>query len=125
MEIYHNIAAKNSDSDEGQLNKPKNPTKICEEVQVEMDEIPPLKIAEELNQYINYQRDRCDKTTQNIDAYDPPEAPRTISCYSKNYELPTIASKMKQAAKYYLNTFNFKVSIDVKKKNHLHIDLVW
>lgn len=127
MEIYHNLAAKNSDSDEGQLNRPKKPMTRSEEIQVDTNfrieeeadehivEVPPLRIPERINQGLNTHRDfiHCltsDKVTQNEEVYEPPEAPRTVSCYSKNYELPTIASRMKQAAKYYLNTFNFKVS---------------
>lgn len=86
-------------------------------VEEENGKVPPLRIPEKMNG-IDGQRNmnfniRCDKMTQNEDAYEPPEAPRTVSCYSKNYELPTIASRMKQAAKYYLNTFNFKVSMAI------------
>lgn len=121
VEIYHNLAAKNSDSDECQLNKSKKPTTRCEEIQVDtvteegVGEVPPLIIPDKVSQYVETNKNAttgilCDKTTQNEDCYEPPEAPRTVSCYSKNYELPTIASRMKQAAKYYLNTFNFKVS---------------
>lgn len=116
VEIYHNIAAKHSDSDEGQINKTKKITRKSEEIQADTGDVPPIKIPDQINQCVDTQMDiiysmRCDKTTQNEEIYEPPEAPRTVSCYSKNYELPTIASRMKQAAKYYLNTFNFKVSI--------------
>lgn len=124
VEIYHNLAAKNSDSDEGQLNKTKKATTRCEETQVdiniqnEVDKVPPLIIPNRVNPHAETNIDepnglRCDRTTRIGDAYNPPEAPRTVSCYSKNYELPTIASRMKQAAKYYLNTFNFKVSFKI------------
>lgn len=115
VEIYHNIAAKNSDSDEGQINKPKKTIPRSEEIQVEISDVPPLKLPLKVDQFCEtqpnfIQSDRCHKITQNEGCYDPPEAPRTISSYIKNYELPTIASRMKQAAKYYMNTFNFKVS---------------
>lgn len=127
MEIYHNLAAKNSDSDDGQLNKTKKPPTRSEETQADIrntcveretlvKEVPPLNIPDKPIQGLDNRGDESstltrDKITQNEDVYEPPEAPRTVSCYSKNYELPTIASRMKQAAKYYLNTFNFKVSI--------------
>lgn len=118
MEIYHNIAAKNSDSDEGHLVKSRRPTRRTEDVQVQFDceQTLPHKATEKISQGIETAGEiihsvRCDKMTQNEEAYEVIDPPRTISCYSKNYELPTIASRMKQAAKYYLNTFNFKVSI--------------
>ncbi|XP_060519858.1 uncharacterized protein LOC132698040 [Cylas formicarius] len=82
IEIYHNEAVKHSDSDESHAKKSR-----------QRDEVPPLDVAVD--------QERC--------RYETPEAPRTVvSCYSRNYELPTVASRMKQVAKSYLSTLNFK-----------------
>lgn len=77
VEIYHNDAVKNSDSDESNLKKSRQ--------------------KEDL-------KDQRSEFTYVIG--DPP---KTLSCvYSKNYELPTVASRMKQVAKSYLGTLNLK-----------------
>lgn len=83
VEIYHNDAVKHSDSDESNLKK----SRQKEELSV---------------------KDQRSEFTYVIG--DPPDAPRTtLSCvYSKNYELPTVASRMKQVAKSYLGTLNLK-----------------
>lgn len=126
MEIYHNIAAKNSDSDEGNLQKSK--TKRLSPTQARKNpsnrtskffdnDVPPIDIPEK-KELLNGQEGEGDAPAPPLESLrslevsnlEPLQAPRTeISCYSKNYELPTIASRMKQVAKSYLNSFTFKV----------------
>lgn len=127
MEIYHNTAAKNSDSDEGNLQKSKIKRLSVNQIRKNAssrilnksfaNEVPPLDIPEK-NETIGHQEGEGDapvlplETLQSLEQtnLEPLQAPRTeISCYSKNYELPTIASRMKQVAKSYLSSFTFKV----------------
>ncbi|KAJ8931568.1 hypothetical protein NQ314_015515 [Rhamnusium bicolor] len=78
-------------------------------------EIPPLNISEKPEPVLQM-RDHeqiiispVPHQIVEVDNFEPPQAPRTeITTYSKNYELPTIASRMKQVAKSYLNSFSFK-----------------
>nr|CAI5869193.1 unnamed protein product [Callosobruchus analis] len=123
VEIYHNVAARNSDSDETNFNKRKSKMRQAANStrQPEVD-IPPLNISEHLREgRSNCVEQKVSHTATvgtNVvvpqcldfdqDDYEPPEAPRNDKCYYKSYELPTIASRMKQAAKTYMNTFNFK-----------------
>ncbi|KAJ8967736.1 hypothetical protein NQ317_009798 [Molorchus minor] len=115
VEIYHNNAAKNSDSDET-TGKPKQQV-VNDNNQSFVNDIPPLEIPdkiENVGKVQNYGNSTCPRLAviqngRTDVCYDPPEAPRTEgSCFSKNYELPTIASKMKQVAKSYLTSFNLK-----------------
>lgn len=93
--------------------------KHSEDVETTPDNVPPLNI---LNPIKNEPYPHVPEVkpeviaslptkTSRATTYEPPDAPRTVSCYSKNYELPTIASRLKQVAKCYLNTFNFKVIV--------------
>ncbi|KAG5888434.1 hypothetical protein JTB14_020209 [Gonioctena quinquepunctata] len=115
VEIYHNMEAKSSDSDEGN-NKNKDRGARTQSNNVSEAEIPPLDISKQNKTMQIFKENGGSRSAgmrQNVNAecyYDPPEAPRTSqSCCYRNYELPTIASKMKQVAKSYLSTFNFKV----------------
>lgn len=124
VEIYHNNAAKNSDSDEGNLQKsrakrlPVNQSKKTTSSRfLSVNEVPPIDIPEPA-EVVGHQDDEMDapvlplETLRSLEPcnLEPLQAPRTeISCYSKNYELPTIASRMKQVAKSYLGSFTFKV----------------
>ncbi|XP_044766479.1 uncharacterized protein LOC123322595 [Coccinella septempunctata] len=97
VEIYHNNAAKESDSEEE-----KNRSKI--HVKVKSDGVPHIKIP-------CHDCGDC-KETKNCnhlreESYEEPNAPRAFYA-NKSYELPTIASKMKQAVKLDFNMFNFK-----------------
>nr|CAH7754425.1 unnamed protein product [Callosobruchus chinensis] len=122
VEIYHNAAARNSDSDDTNFNKRKSKIRqaTSSTMQTEVD-IPPLNIIEQLRDGRNGCVEQKVSHTATVgtkvlpqcldfdqDDHGPPQAPRTGKCYYKNYELPTIASRMKQAAKTYINTFNFK-----------------
>ncbi|XP_022918653.2 uncharacterized protein [Onthophagus taurus] len=146
VEIYHNVAAKDTDSDEsarGDIAKRKSkdrkfksssetvPSYTFDEQSSELIEPRPqtqqnVKTHSQLTQsqltqkyyqqnvsqgdpgVLNYQR-QLSPIDENT--YSEPNAPR-MECYnnmitcSRNYELPTIASKMKQVAKRYLREFN-------------------
>ncbi|KAH1003556.1 uncharacterized protein LOC109544910 isoform X1 [Dendroctonus ponderosae] len=114
VEIYHNKAVKNSDSDESNLKKSRQHDRAKSEM-VEND-IPPLNIqaanAGKSQQYDQSAKSdsACPNGFRNSFSCDPPHVPRTTisCCYSRNYELPTVASKMKQVAKSYLGTLNLK-----------------
>ncbi|KAJ8959437.1 hypothetical protein NQ318_022129, partial [Aromia moschata] len=126
VEIYHNNAVKNSDSDEGHQIAARLRSRVQHKKYVDsshsnkslINEIPPLNIQER-NEHVSSKvqtygnNPMCPRLdllqAVKPEGYEPPQAPRTeVSCYSKNYELPTIASKMKQVAKSYLNSFNLK-----------------
>ncbi|XP_045463348.1 uncharacterized protein LOC123673011 [Harmonia axyridis] len=97
VEIYHNNAAKESDSEEE-----KNRTKV--QMKVKTDNIPHIKIP---CHDCGDCKDMKNCSHMREDSYDEPHAPR--ACYTnRSYELPTIASKMKQAVKLDFNMFNFK-----------------
>ncbi|KAJ8919992.1 hypothetical protein NQ315_006522 [Exocentrus adspersus] len=119
VEIYHNVAAKNSDSDEGNLQRSKTRRHGATQIKPHVNKslVPPIDLPEK----DGYQREEGEGDAPAIHLgsvhsgdphdvdVDPLPAPRTeLSCYSKNYELPTIASRMKQVAKSYLNSFTFK-----------------
>lgn len=75
--------------------------------------IPPLKIGDGSDQYHQYSIDNSIKNNSELSPiqendYLEPEAERNDYCFTKNYELPTIASKMKQVPKSYLRTFDFR-----------------
>ncbi|KAL1516945.1 hypothetical protein ABEB36_000772 [Hypothenemus hampei] len=95
VEIYHNDAVKHSDSDESNVKKQQEERPKGEE------EIPPLQIAETMKENHEFS---CNNP------FDSLYAPRTTvsCCYNKNYELPTVASKMKQVTRNYLGTLNLK-----------------
>lgn len=111
VEIYHNKAVKNSDSDESNLKKSRQQDRIITE-----NFIPPLNIptqnAIKGPLYDNSAKSdsACPNGFRNSFSCDPPHQPRTTvsCCYSRNYELPTVASKMKQVAKSYMGTLNLK-----------------
>lgn len=66
--------------------------------------VPPLQI-QEMNGSLRNEL----SPIQEIDYLEPPAAPRTeYSSCTRNYELPTIASKMKQVCKSYLRSFDFR-----------------
>ncbi|KAK9885846.1 hypothetical protein WA026_013725 [Henosepilachna vigintioctopunctata] len=95
VEIYHNNAAKETDSEEE-----RNKNKI--QVKIKTDIVPHLNI-------VGHDCGDVKVGPQHIheESYEEPHAPR--NCYTnKSYELPTIASKMKQAVKLDFNMFNFK-----------------
>ncbi|XP_064214651.1 uncharacterized protein LOC103313194 isoform X2 [Tribolium castaneum] len=81
VEIYHNNAVKQTKSSDSDINKKKP------KVEPDVEVVPPLNIGENDNQ-----------VDQNKGV---------VSIY-KNYTLPTISSRMKQAAKYYMHSFNIK-----------------
>ncbi|XP_023027721.2 uncharacterized protein [Leptinotarsa decemlineata] len=113
VEIYHNKEAKSSDSDEGN-NKSREKSSKQQSTVMTAEDVPPLNIPNQKTNRLSNENVKCSSegVRQHIDPdcyYDPPEAPRTVqSCCYRSYELPTIASKMKQVAKSYLHTFNFK-----------------
>lgn len=112
VEIYHNDAVKHSDSDESNMKKSRQQHERSDPSNSRLiDEIPPLNIN------LLHPKDQVVKselaypnTYGHPFAFEPPNAPRTTvsCCYSKNYELPTVASKMKQVAKSYLGSLNLK-----------------
>ncbi|XP_076263442.1 uncharacterized protein LOC143198215 isoform X2 [Rhynchophorus ferrugineus] len=121
VEIYHNDAVKHSDSDESNMKKSRQQERMGQKMSYE---VPPLHIDEpdlgNNSKETSEEKKDSSKTCHtyqngyNHDLmhqpyFDPPQAPRTMSCcYSKNYELPTVASKMKQVAKRYLGSLNLK-----------------
>ncbi|XP_044254088.1 uncharacterized protein LOC123004745 [Tribolium madens] len=84
VEIYHNNAVKQTKSSDSDINKKKH--KVGEKVETDVEVIPPLNIEENENQDQNK---------------------GVVSIY-KNYTMPTISSRMKQAAKFYMHSFNIK-----------------
>lgn len=115
VELYHNKAVKGSDSDV-ELNKDKkkkrkrekkieDEIKVEQEVKVEENIVPPLDIKTiEKKPHKNISELVATQPETN---YQEPAAPRTqCSVFSKSYNLPTIASKLKEVAKTYLHAFN-------------------
>lgn len=103
VELYHNAAIKESDSDDSNnaANKEKKHQKLSREVA-----IPPLAISSKILAC-------CGNTGEYKEMeYTEPAAPRALSnvysIISRNYELPTIASKLKEVAKSYLHAFNLR-----------------
>ncbi|CAH1105381.1 unnamed protein product [Psylliodes chrysocephalus] len=100
VEIFHNKEAKSSDSDEGNSHK-KNHHMTCDgdHLDVPNPDVPLLQLenCEDAND-MNMQSKRLAQRMITGDYYDPPEAPRLhINYCQKSYQLPTIASRMKQA----------------------------
>ncbi|XP_063920268.1 uncharacterized protein LOC135135193 isoform X2 [Zophobas morio] len=84
VEIYHNTAVKETKSSDSDIPKQRNSSK-SKKAETDVNLIPPLKI------------ERNENDNQEI-----------VSSSYKNYTQPTISSRMKQAAKYYMNSFNIK-----------------
>lgn len=107
VELYHNKAAKTSDSDDEEDKEKKKKHKINKSSQQKPEDevVPPLEINNEKKHYKHIKQiTEPEKKTD----YQEPAAPRTqCSLLSKSYELPTIASKLKEVAKSYLQAFNF------------------
>lgn len=125
VELYHNKALSlGSDSDENnhepkidaKISKkknlehkvvlPKNCFKTQASVADSSESVPPLKIQEMADNYDIVKNELS--PIQEIDYNEPPLARTEFSTCTKNYELPTIASKMKQVAKCYLRGFDFR-----------------
>lgn len=86
VEIYHNNAVKQSKSSESDITKKKLQI-ISEKNNPNLEIIPPLNIGE---------------------TEDTSNPTKNVVCIYKNYTLPTISSRMKQVAKYYMNSFNIR-----------------
>ncbi|XP_018330478.1 uncharacterized protein LOC108740605 [Agrilus planipennis] len=100
VELFHNSAVKESDS-EGSTTCIKQ-TRTCQTV-------PPLDI--EVNQTQSYNNDGQEDCKDDGNNYVEPATPRVHSnesCIVKRYELPTIASKMKQVDKNYWRSFDVR-----------------
>lgn len=95
VEIYHNSAVKESRSSESDVPKKRLLQKQKEEHKVEPQVVPeaPPEVVPPLN--MNATGDQ-----------EPQSLMSTM--LSRNYEMPTISSRMKQVAKYYMNSFNIK-----------------
>lgn len=124
VELFHNKDVKDSDSEEntaeGTKHKKENKTKDRQKAGGD-ELVPPLQFVRK-----NVHAKEKDFTSKAIvgssnmakqqifarreSHYSEPAAPRTecTSTISKNYELPTIASKLKEVAKSYLHCFNFR-----------------
>lgn len=108
VELYHNKAAKTSDSDDEEENEKKKKCKAPKRPQkaTGSEVVPPLDINKE--KIKNFQTIKELVEAEKEMDYQEPAAPRTqCSVMSKTYELPTIASKLKEVAKTYLHAFNF------------------
>lgn len=112
VELYHNKAAKTSDSDDeedGDKKKNKRNNKVAGKQQQKGggEIVPPLQIGEEEKKHYKNIKEIIEANEKELD-YQEPAAPRTqCSILSRSYELPTIASKLKEVAKSYLHAFNF------------------
>lgn len=128
IELFHNKDVKGSDSDDsngkGGSKIKKDNIKPRERQKAGGGLVPPLDINKKATNYTeDFQNNRHTSThgpsgtllpVKDID-YCEPAAPRNeyYSCnmhraVSKNYELPTVASKLKEVAKSYLHAFNFR-----------------
>lgn len=107
VELYHNKAAKTSDSDDEEDGEKKNKRKPKPKpAKTETDIVPPLDINNEKLKHFQNMKELTEAEKQTD--YQEPAAPRTqCSVLSRSYELPTIASKLKEVAKTYLHAFNF------------------
>lgn len=107
VELYHNKAAKTSDSDDEDENEKKKKCKPPKRLQKTGSEVvPPLDINKEKLKNFHTIKELVE--AEKVMDYQEPAAPRTqCSVISKTYELPTIASKLKEVAKSYLHAFNF------------------
>ncbi|XP_057655498.1 uncharacterized protein LOC130893420 isoform X2 [Diorhabda carinulata] len=110
VEIFHNREAKNSDSEECQINKQMNPDGDHKN---KHSDVPILELSNDPQQNIPLTRSNTIRLCQNVlqDEYCFCQEARRSDSYRKNYELPTIASRMKQVAKTYLSTFSFKTMV--------------
>ncbi|GJQ83241.1 hypothetical protein Trydic_g8839 [Trypoxylus dichotomus] len=126
VEIYHNNAAKGSETEDSTHDLRKTRSKEDKQQKSSSETVPSLPLDEMSNACVPKQEEHpqtVPQITEQTDCthnnfrlahikehpYTEPTALRT-ECYSmcsKNYELPTIASKMKQVAKSYLRRFNF------------------
>lgn len=102
IQLYHNEELKGSDSDEGQT-KPSKPDNVT---------VPPIKIPANQANRLPIMRSNSVRTEYYLNkarSYEEPKFTRTeLNYYSRNYQLPTIASRMKRVTKSYFHTFNFK-----------------
>lgn len=125
VEIYHNNAAKGSETEDSTQELRKSHSKEDKQHKSSSETVPSLPLDEaseccvikqqppqtqlqNIQTYCAYNNTKLSPIEEHT--YREPTAPRT-ECYSmcsKNYELPTIASKMKQVAKSYLRRFNFR-----------------
>lgn len=122
VELYHNIAAKTSDSDDSNnINNKDSTTKTQISKQKGGGDLPitspqPVSTFQvHTEQPIAPSRPVTNRTFTtraltpiNENGYIEQEPMISNECYTKNYELPTIASKMKQVTKCYLQSFNFR-----------------
>ncbi|RZC38854.1 uncharacterized protein BDFB_009761, partial [Asbolus verrucosus] len=86
VEIYYNTAVKESKSSDSDVPKKRMTEKENVQTVTDVESIPPLNI-----------RDNGKKAEQSKGVV-----------IDKNYTMPTISSRMKQVAKYYMNSFNIK-----------------
>lgn len=100
IQLYRNDELKGSDSDETQT-KPTKTDNIT---------VPPIKIPQEHNNLLSKRSlAQTEYFISKAHSYDEPKMTRTeLNYYSRNYQLPTIASRMKRVTRTYFNTFNFK-----------------
>lgn len=121
IELYHNAGAKGSDSDDSNGD---GKTKKLRHAKVRQkaggnERIPPLPIhsnhpqlAAKATVIKQHEMTREELVPVRETDYDEPEAPRidgnNLYGFSRSYELPTIASKLKEVAKSYLHSFNFR-----------------
>ncbi|XP_066260195.1 uncharacterized protein [Euwallacea similis] len=129
VEIYHNEAVMHSYSDESDLKKSQ---KQCE--RPSREDVPPLNI------YSNNRQSGPEQTATTKLTYPAeftgrftnksPEALKTEVkwVYSKNYKLPTVASRMKQVTKAYmgkvkLKTIPFCAAISTTQSHNIGINI--
>ncbi|RZB40884.1 hypothetical protein BDFB_010790, partial [Asbolus verrucosus] len=88
VEIYHNTAVKESKSSDSDVPKKRMTEKEKMKTVANVELIAPLNIG-----------NNNEKVEQ---------SKGVVSCIDRNYAMPTISSRMKQVAKYYMNSFNIK-----------------
>lgn len=119
IELYHNVSIKPSDSDDSNGDgKTRKMGNIRARQKTGGDQrIPPLAIhtnnrrfprTEALKQQSNANNKRRDHIPVKETDYEEPEAPRDDFEFSRSYTHPTIASKLKEVAKTYLESFTFQ-----------------
>lgn len=108
VELYHNKALKNSDSDdEDEKRRKRKVGKTQPRQKAGGEMVPPLDIHQD-RKIKSYNFKEVEDGGGKPD-YQEPVAPRThCSMMSRSYEMPTIASKLKEVAKSYLQAFNFQ-----------------
>ncbi|CAH0545787.1 unnamed protein product [Brassicogethes aeneus] len=103
VEIYHNQAAKETDSEHSGRGKFKRKSKTSRSEYI--SDIPPLSLNVPDDNQWNVRKVQPSKMDySNIKTVN--DAKNELR--DSSYQLPTIASKMKQVAKCYFNAFNFK-----------------